>query len=243
MNKYIHLLRWIGFTDHASNIYISLIENWVSSLSQISNFTWMHRTQIYRTLPYLLESWFIIEVENGKRKMYKPCSPKKIQDEYNNLYLNNNHIIEELDTKFKNSETTSSAIVTKWIKSIHNIYKDITHTLDKWGIFYRVTSELDVEKTNNYYIPDWYKQERDKKQIERYIIMSDKTASFKKPKLEREMKIVNNNDISLDDNIIYTIYWDKISLIDFNTETSILIESKEIAQFQRKLFKLLFKKL
>ncbi len=243
MNKYIHLLKWIGFTQHASNIYIALIENGISSLSEISNHTGMHRTQIYRTLPYLIESEFIFEVEAGRRKTYKPCSPKKIQEEYNNLYIDNNSIIEELDAKYKSINIATSASVRKWIKSIHNIYKDITHTLDKWDMFYRVTSELDVEKINNYYIPKWYKQDRDKKQIERYIIMSEKTAQFKKPKLEREIKIVNKKDALLDDNIIYTIYWDKISLIDFNTETSILIENKQIADFQRKLFKLLFKKL
>jgi hypothetical protein len=46
-----------------------------------------------------------------------------------------------------------------------------------------------------------------------------------------------------DDNINFTIYDDKISFIDFNTETSILIESKELADFQKKIFKMFYKRL
>jgi len=36
----------------------------------------------------------------------------------------------------------------------------------------------------------------------------------------------------------FTVYF-----IDFNTQTSILIESKELADFQKKIFKLLYKRL
>jgi hypothetical protein len=40
-----------------------------------------------------------------------------------------------------------------------------------------------------------------------------------------------------------TIYANKVWFIDFNTETSIIIENKQIAEFQKKLFKLLYKSL
>jgi hypothetical protein len=73
--------------------------------------------------------------------------------------------------------------------------------------------------------------------------MTDKTASYKKPKLEREIKIIDGKKEDFTDNIIFTIYANKISFVDFNTETSIIIESQEIAEFQKKIFKLLFKKL
>ena len=75
------------------------------------------------------------------------------------------------------------------------------------------------------------------------IIFSDNIASQKIPKLEREMKIIDSKTMRFDDNIIFTIYGNKISLIDFNKETCIIIESKELAEFQEKVFKLLFKKL
>jgi hypothetical protein len=73
--------------------------------------------------------------------------------------------------------------------------------------------------------------------------MTDKTAIHKKPKLEREIKIIDSINDNFIDNIIFTIYSNKVSFVDFNTETSIIIESSEIAEFQKKIFKLLFKKL
>lgn len=75
------------------------------------------------------------------------------------------------------------------------------------------------------------------------MILSEKSFAQKKRKLEREEKTVLSRDIILDDNIMFTIYGDKISLIDFNKQTAILIESPEMARFQEKIFKLLYKKL
>jgi adenylate kinase family enzyme len=73
--------------------------------------------------------------------------------------------------------------------------------------------------------------------------MSESAYTQKKRKLEREEKIVSSKDILLDDNIMFTIYGDKISLIDFNKETAIVIESPEMARFQEKIFRLLYKKI
>jgi hypothetical protein len=73
--------------------------------------------------------------------------------------------------------------------------------------------------------------------------MSSHAASIKKPRLERELRIIPKNIDDFQDNIFMTIYANKVAFVDFNTETSILIENKDIADFQKKLFKLLFKSL
>lgn len=241
--KYLQLLQWIGLSENSGKIYLSLLENGLSAISDITIQTGFHRVQIYRLLPYLIETGFIFEVIKGKRKFYQAAHPEKINEEYKKIFENNKPIIENLEQKYEQSEKKTTIKFNKWLKWIQNIYNDIINSCNKWDVFYRITSEKDVEKINNYYIPKDYKEKRDKKWIERYIIMSDKTAQEKKPKLEREIKIIDSKKENFDDNIIFTIYADKVSFIDFNTETSILIESKEIAEFQKKIFKLLFKKL
>lgn len=107
----------------------------------------------------------------------------------------------------------------------------------------RITSELESEKVKTEFQPKNYISQRDKLGIERRLILSEKAYKQKKRKLERDEKVVNSRDIMLDDNIMFTIYGDKLSLIDFNKETAIIIESPEMARFQEKVFKLLFKKL
>lgn len=243
IKNYIQILKWIWFSENSSNIYLSLIQNWESSIADISKNTWLHRIQIYRLLPNLIESWFIYEIEIWKRKIYKWENPEKINIEYQKLFENNKLVIDSLKDSFNKLEKKTTIKLSKWLKWINEVYDDIVNSMQKWETFYRITSELDVDKVNNYYIPKWYKEKRDKKDIQRFIIMSDKTAQKKKPKLEREIKIIDSKKDDFDDNIIYTIYADKISFVDLNSETSIIIESKEIADFQRKIFKMLYKKL
>lgn len=243
IKNYIQILKWIWFSENSSNIYLSLIQNWESSIADISKNTWLHRIQIYRLLPNLIESGFIYEIEIWKRKIYKWENPEKINIEYQKLFENNKLVIDSLKDSFNKLEKKTTIKLSKWLKWINEVYDDIVNSMQKWETFYRITSELDVDKVNNYYIPKWYKEKRDKKDIQRVIIMSDKTEQKKKPKLEREIKIIDSRKDDFDDNIIYTIYADKISFVDLNLETSIIIESKEIADFQRKIFKMLYKKL
>lgn len=241
--NYIQLLKWIWLWENSAKIYLSLLNNWISAISDLTNYTWLHRVQIYRLIPILIESWFVFEILKWKRKFYKPANPEKINLEYVKIFENNKPVIESLKENFNRIEKKTNITLNTWLKWIQNTYNDVVESLEKWETFYRITSELDTEKTNNYYIPKDYKTKRDKKEIQRYIIMTDKTASYKKPKLEREIKIIDGKKEDFTDNIIFTIYADKISFVDFNTETSIIIESQEIAEFQKKIFKLLFKKL
>ena len=43
--------------------------------------------------------------------------------------------------------------------------------------------------------------------------------------------------------ITQLIYWPKIAFVDYNTETSVIIENPIIAKFQERLFKLLYQRL
>ena len=50
------------------------------------------------------------------------------------------------------------------------------------------------------------------------MIYSDYAASQKKIKLEREMKSIDSRVMRFDDNIMFTIYGNKLSFIDFNKD-------------------------
>lgn len=190
-----------------------------------------------------MEEWFIFLIKKGKSKYYKASNPEKIADMYKKINKESENDIKNLKQKYENLEKKTNIVFRQWKKAIQNIYNDLLNSLPKWWIFYRITSELEPDKIKSDFQPKNYLEKRDKKQIERYVIMSEKAKKFKKAKLEREEKIIKNEYDNFDDNISFTIYADKISFIDFNTQTSILIESKELAEFQKKVFKLLFKKL
>lgn len=243
MKKYIHILSQLWLPDHACKIYIGLLEQWSSSLSQLTESTGLQRIQIYRNLPVLIDRGFIFVIRKGKRKIYSPASPEILKVEYEELQKNTFHVLDELSAKYENSENQTNIVFWTWKKAIENVYHDVLSTLPKGGMFYRISSEVNSQEIFDTYVPKNYRSDRDAKDIERMIIYSDKTAELKQKKLEREERTIDSNMMQFDDNIMFTIYWDKLSLIDFNKETAIIIESPEMARFQEKVFKLLFKKL
>ena len=112
-------------------------------------------------------------------------------------------------------------------------------TLKKGDIFYRISSEKDVDLANTY-LPSDYRIKRDAKELERYVIMSETEAQKKKPRLEREVVTIPQDLQIFDDNVTLFIYAHKVAFIEFTTETSIIIENEFIASFLQKIFTLLF---
>jgi hypothetical protein len=75
------------------------------------------------------------------------------------------------------------------------------------------------------------------------VISSNKAALLKQKRLERDIVIIPKEYDEFDQDVTMTIYGDKVAYIDFTNESSIIIESPMIAEFQKKLFILLHKKL
>lgn len=243
MKSFVRILEGIGLSKQASETYLSLLEHGKSGVSEIARNTGLHRTQVYRLLPGLVDSGFALPVVEGKRTSYLPSSPSKINEAYEERQRTYQGAVLQLEEKYRNLERKTNVVFRKGVEGIRDSYRDIATTLEPGGVFYRISSEVDVERINEHYIPKDYKPERDRKGIGRLIIMSEKTATKKRPKLERETRVISSDMDDFDDDVIFTIYGDKVSFVDFNTETSVVIESKEIAEFQKKVFRLLFKKL
>ena len=243
MEKYIALLKWIWLPEKAARIYLSLLEHWKSSIAEIQNDINIHRVEIYRLLPLLLESWFILVSLKWKRKLYSPATPEKINEAYNEMQEKNRWSINVLLEKYSHLNKKPTIIYQEWKKWITNVFNDIVDSQNKWDVFYRITSEIDTKKIDNEYLPKNYREKRDKKELERYVIMSSNSAKQKKQRLERDLVVIPKEIDGFEDNIFMSIYANKVAYIDFNTETSIIIENKQIASFQEKLFKLLFKNL
>ncbi len=75
------------------------------------------------------------------------------------------------------------------------------------------------------------------------VISSSKAAIPKQKRLERDILIIPKEYDEFNQDVTMTIYGDKVAFIDFGQENSIIIENPMIADFQKKLFRLLYKKL
>jgi len=242
MKRYIPLLTWLGIPDKWAELYLSLIDHGESSIAELANSCNFHRMEVYRFLPIMIESWLIIETQKWKRKNYMAAHPSVIENLYQDQFENYNTHIEQLTEQYSYLGKKPKVLYQEGKKWISYVFSDIINTLGKWEVFYRVSSEKDVEKANTY-LPRDYRKKRDQKQLERYVIMSESWAWEKIPRLERELVTIPKEFNEFGDNISMTLYKNKIAYIDFSTQTSIIIEQKELVDFQKKLFILLFKSL
>jgi len=177
--KYESTLKKLGLSEKEIIIYLDLIEYNISSITDIQRRTKLHRPDVYKYLPVLKDMWLVSIIPKWKRQMFTAESPKKLKNLLSNLIDNMNIIIPELDDKFQNKRSRPIVKFLEWTKWISYVFSDIVETLNKWDIFYRISSSKNIEKANDY-LPSNYRKIRDKKQLERFVIMSKKWASEKK---------------------------------------------------------------
>ena len=88
-----------------------------------------------------------------------------------------------------------------------------------------------------------YIQLRDEKQLERFVITNPEFMKTREPQLERALKIVPKEFLPFDYGVSQIIYADKIAFIDYRKQLATIIENETLANFQRDIFKMLFKRL
>jgi hypothetical protein len=123
----------------------------------------------------------------GKYKQYIPESPEKIERILIELEDDFNTEIHSLNEAY---ESRGKKPVIKFLegdKAIKDLFSDVVHSLKKNDTYYRYSSALTLARKK--YVPDDYRQVRDKKGLERYII-SDESFRNKPAKLGKSVKFV-----------------------------------------------------
>jgi HTH-type transcriptional regulator, sugar sensing transcriptional regulator len=236
------ILRKIGLNDKEAVIYLALLENGPLTISGIAKASNLHRPAIYQLLPTLEKRGLVSISIKGKLKYYAAESPEKLKILVGNLNETLQAALPDLEAIY--NSTGSRPVVKFFIgkDGIKNVFLDLVTSLKRGDIYYRYTSNKDLDKTEKY-LPRDYRKIRDEKQLERYIINNVESAQQKSPNLNRTVKTMPPGFNPFDQEVSMLIYGDKIAFLDFNTETAITIENKKIAEFQKILFKFIYKSL
>lgn len=237
-----NILENIGLGEVPIKIYSALLGSGPLSISSISRKTGLHRPVIYRAIPELIDKSLISISPKAKKKLYVAEHPDKVKRLITELSGELEKIMPELDTIYNGAGQRPLVKYLEGKKGMRFVFEDIIHTLKKGDTFYRYSSTKDGKKGASH-LPADYRKIRDEKKLERYVITSDEGARYKKPKLERSIKVVPKEYGLFDYDITQIIYGGKVAFIDDNTETAIIIENSTIANFQKKLFKILYSKI
>jgi len=236
------LLAGLGLHPQEVTIYLALLELGTSNISNISRKTGLYRPVIYKFLPSLIGKALVSESPTGRQKLYRAESPQKLYSLADILQKEIDGFLPELEATFTKREQKPSVKFLSGKSAIQSVFSDLVTTLKKGDIFYRYSSSKDSERGSEN-LPPHYRELRDQKQLERFVITSEEGAKHKKTRMERALKVIPKEFGLFDYDVTQIIYGNKVAVIDDNSETVIIIENPTIAEFQKKLFKVLFSKL
>ncbi len=243
--KALSIFNRIGLGEREEKIYKSLLSGGPLSISELSRRTGIPRVNIYTALPHLLFLGLVSRSPKGKYKIYHAESPKKFQSILADSIADSELEIAQMEEIEKTSSGRPRITYGEGLEAIKSVHSDIVHSLKDEDTYYRYSSSsaLMREATTLRYLPSDYRKVRDEKNLERYVITNQFTENNKKPALGRDIKAIPRDYDLFEYNITQVIYGDKVAIIDYNNETAITIENPTLAEFQKKIFKLLFRKL
>ena len=237
-NKHvISSLLAIGLTQEEAILYSFLVESGASDVTTVAKNLSITRVTAYALIKELLRKDFILKTKPKKRYLYQAHDPEMLLSLFQNAYKNGAQALSMLSIKHKKNLFVPEVKIYSGVEQVRSMYDDVALTLPKGGTFFRYTS-----RTKDVGYSPVYAKLRKEKELERMVITNQSKSDKKGKDSDRFIKTVPK-DFAFDDNVTVLIYGEKIAYMDFNSDTGITIESPQLARFQEKIFKLLWKRL
>ncbi|MDO8557764.1 MAG: helix-turn-helix domain-containing protein [bacterium] len=232
----------LGLSKHAYPVYETVRKHGPLLATDIVRRSRVHRPAAYKALFELSDNGLVAKAKHGKRSLWRATNPERIVD----LFVSEVGRIKGLIPKERalsaNDLSRSTLKILKGRSGVRAVFDDaIAHT-KKGGTFFRYTSETDLAAVNAYLSSD-YRKKRDAKRLERRVISNPLSGEQKRPRLERFIKFIKPETDVFDQNIIELIYENRVAFIDLNAEEVMIIENAALADFQKVIFKQLYKRL
>ncbi|MCA9356908.1 hypothetical protein H6784_03415 [Candidatus Nomurabacteria bacterium] len=236
------IFKRLGYPKHADQVYEVIYKSKDSLLvATIAIRAKVSRVVVYRCLKELLKNGLIRSNNIGRRTYYSAESIRKLKSVMKLSDQESGQIVERY-AKEREKEVPQSIRFLYGPAGIRAAFDDVIIHSDKGDTFYRYTSERDLASVNQYLARD-YRERRDKKKLERLVISNQASGKQKKPRLERFIKFIPVEAEQFEQNIIQLVYGDRITIIDLTAEQVVIIENKQLANFHKVIFRLLYKRL
>lgn len=230
----------IGFDDREAAVYLVLLENGPMLPQYIARKSGVKRTTLYEIFPTLLQKGAIVEIQQGKRRLFQATSPDKLLADYEEKQTEIREYLGELAMVFKLQGLKPNIEVYEGVEGIKKVYLDTLKAKKIIRSYDRVSQYHPglLSWINNHYVP----ARVEKKILGRSIVTTNELAKKYMPTRSdelRETRFVPEDRFPF--KIDGMIYGDKICFtsVDRNGPlVGIIIESKQIAQTQKALFDL-----
>lgn len=209
-------------------------------MSDIAAKAQLHRPEVYRVLPLLEELRLLSPIQKGKRVRYRAAHPDALESLKEEFDRSASVVIQRLKQKSESSGLQARLEHVQGVDSISKIYEEALRLTPRSGVYYRYSSGRDVYE-KSMYLTDEYLKLKDTKNISRYVITNEITKKGRKSDPNRAMVTVPSDFDLFNDNISKLIYADRVAIVDHDSKEAFVIESPRFVEFEKKIFKLLFR--
>jgi len=226
-----------GLTEKEIRIYISLLTLGQSSVNAIARKSNLNRVTCYDVLKYLQEKGLVSYILRSGVKYYESASPRKFLGDLKEKQEKVKSILPELEALKQSAIEKPSIEIYQGIAGIKTILEDvIKQAKETWFI-----ADVNFMDSLEFYFSHFIKRKRKEKIFSKVITPDCKRMrDYKKkaPKSFVRIRFIKQNFPTTK-----IIYGDKMAILTFNKESSIglLIQNKEIADTERKIFNQLWK--
>jgi sugar-specific transcriptional regulator TrmB len=225
------MFKRLGLGKHAAHVYQVIAEKGPLLASHVILYSKRHRPAVYKALHELNEHSLICSMSTGKRKLWNVTDRDRVEKLFQNISV----IVPAVQSRMPVRFLQGSA-------GIRSVFDDVVEHAQKGETFYRFTSETDLDAVNAYLSKD-YRKKRDQKKLERQVISNPLSGNRKQPRLERFIKFIPPEIDVFNQNIIELVYGSRIAFIDLNKKECFIIENSSLADFQKVIFRQLYKRL
>lgn len=244
MNKEINKTLYnIGLTKDETAIYLAGLELGENSVQNIAKKAGIKRPTAYLILNDLIEKGLFYQIFKGKKRFFAAQDPKNLETGLKNKISELDKIMPELNSIYNVSETKPRVKFYEGLAGALAVYNDMLDSTAENG---EMLSFGGIKNFYDFFPKDFaadYFARRVKKNIRPKIIALDSPESRQWQKdSEKELRdilLIPEGQFDFSGDI--EIYGDKIALISYKENfMTIVIESKEIANMQRMMFRMLW---
>ena len=229
----------LGLTKNEVEIYLTLLSSGEISVNEIGSKSGLHRQVCYDALDRLVEKGFVSYITKNNKKFFKPLKPEKLLDYLDEKKNEINSILPELNSMFVKEKEETEVEVIKGKMVLRTIYNDIIKILKKTRepLLAMGIEEGKYLEFDEIAITQYINKLKRNKLKEKLISKQSSTKFFEGSQSEYRLipdELFNPNTTH--------IYGDKVAIIIWGPPAhGIIIKSKQVADANRKYFKMLWK--
>lgn len=247
----LETLQKIGFSQKEALVYTYLIRLGQCPASLLCERTQINRTTTYDIIENLTKRGLIASIKKGSTTYFKALDPKELLNylerekvEHTKQLEKNQKEIEEILPaliSLENPESTKPKVTFyEGEKGMRQAYED---TLTSKETILAYANVEDMHKGLPNFFPDYYQRRGVINKIHIKCIAPDNKISLDRHKHDkkenREMILIPTKEYDFSPEI--NIYEDKVLYASWREKMAIIIKSKEIADFHKKMYKLCWK--